>query len=182
MTGFGQDGPLADRAGPRPHLPRILTGALHAIGPKDGRPAGAARSTSSPTTAAAPCSWLRACSPRWSRAHRPASGQVVDAAMVDGASMLMAPTFSYMASGFWKDRAASTCSTAAPPSTTSTRPPTAAMSPSPAWSRSSSRTPTDLAPPSQGPGAETGDILRALGLPAAEIDAAFASGLVTGRT
>ncbi len=43
-------------------------------------------------------------------------------------------------------------------------------------------TATDLAPPSQGPGAETGDILRAAGLSAADIDAAFTSGLVTGRT
>ncbi|MDP3546394.1 MAG: CaiB/BaiF CoA-transferase family protein [Phreatobacter sp.] len=43
-------------------------------------------------------------------------------------------------------------------------------------------TATDLAPAAQGPGAETGDILRAAGLSAADIDAAFASGLVTGRT
>lgn len=43
-------------------------------------------------------------------------------------------------------------------------------------------TPTQLAPASAGPGAETGDILRSAGFTQNDIDAALASGLVAGRT
>jgi len=45
-----------------------------------------------------------------------------------------------------------------------------------------SDTPTELAPGSAGPGAETGDILRSAGFTQNDIDAALASGLVAGRT
>ncbi len=44
-----------------------------------------------------------------------------------------------------------------------------------------SDTPTELAPASAGPGAETGDILRSAGFTQNDIDAALASGLVAGR-
>lgn len=101
MTGFGQDGPLADRAG-HDLTYLALTGALHAIGPKDGRPAiplnlvadygGGTMFLVAGVLAALVSRATTGC------------GQVVDAAMVDGASMLLAPTFSYVASGFWKDR------------------------------------------------------------------------------
>ena len=54
MTGFGQDGPLAERAG---HDLTYLawTGVLHAIGQKEPQ-AGAAAQPGRPTMAAARCS------------------------------------------------------------------------------------------------------------------------------
>lgn len=100
MTGFGQDGPLADRAG-HDLTYLALTGALHAIGPKDGRPAIPLNLVADygGGTMFLVAGVLAALVSRGIDGR----GQVVDAAMVDGASMLMAPTFSYMASGFWKD-------------------------------------------------------------------------------
>lgn len=101
MTGFGQDGPLADRAG-HDLTYLALTGALHAIGPKDGRPAIPLNLVADygGGTMFLVAGVLAALVSRATTGR----GQVVDAAMVDGASMLMAPTFSYLASGFWKDR------------------------------------------------------------------------------
>lgn len=100
MTGFGQDGPLSDRAG-HDLTYLALTGGLHAIGPKDGRPviplnlvADYGGGTMFLVTGVLAALVSRSTTGR---------GQVVDAAMVDGASMLLAPTFSYMATGFWKD-------------------------------------------------------------------------------
>ena len=91
MTGWGQDGPLADRAGH--DIDYIaLAGALGAVRPRR-RAAGRRRSTSSATSAAAGC-----CSPSGVVAGllevaRGGEGQVVDAAMVDGTALLMAPFF-----------------------------------------------------------------------------------------
>lgn len=100
MTGFGQDGPLADRAG-HDLTYLALTGALHAIGPNDGRPAIPLNLVADygGGTMFLVAGVLAALVSRATTGR----GQVVDAAMVDGASMLMAPTFSYLASGFWKD-------------------------------------------------------------------------------
>ncbi|HHZ08059.1 MAG TPA: CoA transferase [Rhizobiales bacterium] len=100
MTGFGQDGPLADRAG-HDLTYLALTGALHAIGPKGGRPAIPLNLVADygGGTMFLVAGILAALVSRATTGR----GQVVDAAMVDGASMLLAPTFSYMASGFWKD-------------------------------------------------------------------------------
>jgi alpha-methylacyl-CoA racemase len=100
MTGFGQDGPLADRAG-HDLTYLAMTGALHAIGPKDGRPAIPLNLVADygGGTMFLVAGVLAALVSRATTGR----GQVVDAAMVDGASMLLAPTFSYMAAGFWKD-------------------------------------------------------------------------------
>ncbi|WP_281406228.1 CaiB/BaiF CoA-transferase family protein [Aquamicrobium sp. LC103] len=101
MTGFGQDGPLADRAG-HDLTYLALSGVLHAIGPKDGKPVP-------PLNLAADYGGgtmflvigvLAALLER----SRSGKGQVVDAAMVDGASMLAAPFFGFLATGFWQDR------------------------------------------------------------------------------
>ncbi|MFN4273500.1 MAG: CaiB/BaiF CoA transferase family protein [Aliihoeflea sp.] len=101
MTGFGQDGPMKDRAG---HDITYLahSGVLHAIGEKSGRPIP-------PLNLAADygggtmfliMGLLAALVER----GRSGKGQVVDAAMIDGAAMLAAPFFGFMASGFWQDR------------------------------------------------------------------------------
>ncbi|MDN2567806.1 CoA transferase [Aquibium sp. A9E412] len=101
MTGFGQDGPLAARAG---HDLTYLaySGVLSMIGPKDGRPvpplnliADYGGGTMFLLTGLLAALVERAASGR---------GQVVDAAMIDGASMLAAPFFSFLAAGFWQER------------------------------------------------------------------------------
>jgi alpha-methylacyl-CoA racemase len=100
MTGFGQDGPLADRAG---HDITYLaySGALHAIGEKDGKPvpplnlvADFGGGTMFLLTGLLAALVERGISGK---------GQVVDAAMIDGVAMLTAPFHSFLATGFWKD-------------------------------------------------------------------------------
>ncbi|MFN3764312.1 MAG: CaiB/BaiF CoA transferase family protein [Aliihoeflea sp.] len=101
MTGFGQDGPLADRAG---HDITYLaySGALHAIGEKDGKPvpplnlvADFGGGTMFLLTGLLAALVERGISGR---------GQVVDAAMIDGVAMLTAPFHAFLATGFWKDQ------------------------------------------------------------------------------
>ena len=101
MTGFGQDGPLADRAG-HDLTYLALTGALHAIGPKGGKPVPPLNLVADfgGGTMFLICGVLAALLER----SRSGKGQVVDAAMVDGASMLAAPFFSFLATGFWKEK------------------------------------------------------------------------------
>lgn len=101
MTGFGQDGPLAARAG---HDMTYLaySGVLHAIGSRDGKPVP-------PLNLAADYGGgtmfllLGVLAALFER-QKSGKGQVVDAAMVEGASMLAAPFFAFLAAGFWKDR------------------------------------------------------------------------------
>lgn len=101
MTGFGQDGPLASRAG-HDLTYLALSGALGAIGPKGGKPVP-------PLNLAADYGGgtmflimgvLAALLER----GRSGKGQVVDAAMIDGASMLAAPFFSFIAAGIWNEK------------------------------------------------------------------------------
>lgn len=100
MTGWGQDGPLAQSAGH--DIGYIaLTGALHAIGTSDGPPqiplnlvgdfGGGANYLVMGVLAA-----LR-------HADRTGEGQVVDAAIVDGAAHLLASTHMMIATGAWSD-------------------------------------------------------------------------------
>ena len=100
MTGFGQDGPLARRAG-HDLTYLALTGVLHAIGPKGSRP-------TPPLNLVADygggsmflvAGVLAALFER----SRSGKGQVIDAAMVDGASMLAAPFFAFAAAGLWRE-------------------------------------------------------------------------------
>ena len=102
MTGWGQDGPLADRAGHDINY-LGLTGALHAIG-----------------TAETPVVPLNTVADFGGGAlflvvgvlaallERGASGrgQVVDAAMVDGASSLVTMVYGLLGAGAWQDRRA----------------------------------------------------------------------------
>ena len=81
-----------------------ITGLLHGIGPADGRPSR--RSTTSPTSAAARCSWPPGCSPRCCTSAPAATGQVVDAAMTEGAAYLGSMTRTFLAMGGWKDERA----------------------------------------------------------------------------
>jgi alpha-methylacyl-CoA racemase len=101
MTGWGQDGPLAATAGH--DLDYIaLVGALHAIGRPGERPVpplnlvgdygGGGMLLAFGVVAAL------------LEAARTGRGQVVDAAMVDGAALLMTPIFELAGLGWWQDR------------------------------------------------------------------------------
>jgi alpha-methylacyl-CoA racemase len=99
MTGWGQTGPLAQAAGHDINYV-ALSGALHAIGPAAqplpplnlvGDYGGGGMLLALGVLAAQ------------SQAARSGVGQVVDAAMTDGAALLMAAQYGLMAKGFWHD-------------------------------------------------------------------------------
>jgi alpha-methylacyl-CoA racemase len=103
VTGWGQDGPLAGAAGH--DIDYIaLAGALHPIGPADGPPApplnllgdfgGGGMLLALGVVAAL------------LEAGRSGRGQMVDAAMVDGAALLTTQLHELLAAGLWTDRRA----------------------------------------------------------------------------
>lgn len=103
MTGWGQDGPLSKEAGHDINY-IALTGALHAIGTDE--------------TPIPPLNLLGdfgggsmllvigIVTALYER-HRSGSGQVIDAAMVDGVSLLMQMIFWMRSHGMWSDRRSS---------------------------------------------------------------------------
>ncbi|MBC7728805.1 MAG: CoA transferase [Microbacteriaceae bacterium] len=97
MTGFGQTGPLSQAAGHDLNY-IALTGALHAIGGKD-KPVPPLNLVGDYGGGALYLAFgiLAAIFER----SRSGQGQVVDAAMVDGASSLMSIFFGMAASGAW---------------------------------------------------------------------------------
>lgn len=101
MTGFGQDGPLAARAG---HDLTYLayTGVLGAIGRSGEKPAIPLNLIGDygGGTMFLLVGLLSALFER----ERSGKGQVVDAAMVDGVSMLAATLMSFISQGLWTDR------------------------------------------------------------------------------
>ncbi len=100
MTGWGQTGPMAQQAGHDINY-IALSGALHGMGPGDGRPAvplnlvgdlgGGAMYLAVGVLAA------------YVEAQRSGQGQVVDAAMIDGVSNLLSLMYGFMQGGMWKD-------------------------------------------------------------------------------
>ncbi|MCC6203196.1 MAG: CoA transferase [Gammaproteobacteria bacterium] len=100
MTGWGQTGPLAPRAGHDPNY-LALTGALHAIGYPDRPPlpplnliadqGGGAMFLAVGILAAL------------LHARATGQGQVVDAAMIDGAASLLTPILAMRHAGLWRD-------------------------------------------------------------------------------
>ncbi|WP_321951645.1 CaiB/BaiF CoA transferase family protein [Paraburkholderia bannensis] len=104
MTGWGQHGPLAQAPGHDINY-ISLTGVLHAIGPADGPPAiplnlaGDFGGGSLYLALGVVSAILES--------RRSGKGQVVDAAMVDGAASLMTLCYGLLASGYWKDQRAS---------------------------------------------------------------------------
>jgi alpha-methylacyl-CoA racemase len=100
MTGWGQDGPLAQRAGHDINY-IALSGALWSIGRSGERPmpplnlvgdfGGGGMLLAFGLMAALV------------NARNSGEGQVVDAAMVDGAASLMAMTYSFMGAGLWQE-------------------------------------------------------------------------------
>jgi alpha-methylacyl-CoA racemase len=100
MTGWGQDGPLAPSAG-HDIAYIAVTGALHAIGRAGGPPQVPVNylgdfGGGSMFLAVGMLAALL-------RARETGLGQVVDAAIVDGAAMLQAMTYGLLADGLWTD-------------------------------------------------------------------------------
>ena len=100
MTGWGQDGPMAPLAGHDINY-IALSGALHTYGPAGGKPMfpvnavgdfGGGGMLMAFGVLAAVFS-----------AQRTGQGQVVDCAMVDGAAILSAMTWSFFGNGQWRD-------------------------------------------------------------------------------
>ncbi len=98
MTGFGQTGPLAAAAGHDLNY-IALTGALHAIGPAGGKPVPPLNLVGDYGGGALFLAFgvLAALFER----QRSGRGQVVDAAMVDGAATLASLFHGLMAAGSW---------------------------------------------------------------------------------
>src|SRR5690606_12306079 len=86
VTGWGQDGPLAPRAGHDINY-IALTGALHAIGPREGPPLPPLNLVGDFGGGGMFLAFGIACA--LFETQRSGHGQVVDAAMVDGAAQLM---------------------------------------------------------------------------------------------
>lgn len=98
MTGWGQAGPLAKRAGHDINY-IALTGALHAIGTSD-RPPPPPLNLIGDYGGGGMLLALGILGALIERSHS-GRGQVVDAAMVDGAALLMAPIYGMLARGRW---------------------------------------------------------------------------------
>jgi alpha-methylacyl-CoA racemase len=100
MTGFGQNGPLAQAAGH--DIDYIaLAGVLHAIGRKGEAPVPPLNLVGDFGGGGMFLAFGVVCA--LLEAQRSGKGQVVDAAMVDGSATLMALTFGLLAQGAWKD-------------------------------------------------------------------------------
>ncbi|OEV07698.1 carnitine dehydratase [Streptomyces nanshensis] len=102
MTGWGQDGPLASRAGH--DIDYIaLTGALGMTGPAEGPPYAVANLLGD--YAGGSLYLVIGVLAALQHARTPGgTGQVVDAAIVDGTSHLSAMIHGMLAAGFWQDR------------------------------------------------------------------------------
>ena len=100
MTGWGQDGPLARHAGHDINY-ISLTGALHAIGRAGERPVPPLNLVGD--FGGGSMLLLVGVLAALLEARSSGRGQVVDAAMVDGASLLMQMTWAFRGQGRWAD-------------------------------------------------------------------------------
>ena len=100
MTGFGQDGVLANAAGHDLNY-IALTGALHAIGPRDAKPVPPLNLVGDYGGGALYLALgiLAALVER----QRSGTGQVIDAAMVEGAASLASIFYGLTAAGVWRN-------------------------------------------------------------------------------
>ena len=104
MTGWGQSGPLSDAVGHDGNY-ASLAGVIAAIGERDGPPSIPLNLTADFGGGGAYLAMgLLAALLETGRSGK---GQVVDAAMVDGAASLMTMFYGLHAGGFWQDRRSS---------------------------------------------------------------------------
>jgi alpha-methylacyl-CoA racemase len=101
MTGWGQDGPLAERAGHDINY-ISLSGVLHAIGNAEGKPVPPLNLVGD-FGGGSLFLVLGVLAALWER-ERSGRGQVVDAAMVDGVSVLAQMFWSMRAGGVWTEQ------------------------------------------------------------------------------
>lgn len=112
MTGWGQDGPLAQRAGHDINY-ISLTGALHAVRTAGGRPVPPLNLVGD-FGGGSLFVVVGILAALWER-EKSGQGQVVDAAMVDGTSVLLQMVWALRAQGAWSDEpAANLLDTGAP--------------------------------------------------------------------
>ena len=100
MTGWGQDGPLAERAGHDINYIAV-SGVLHAIGSAGGKPVPPLNLVGD-FGGGSMFLVMGVLAALWER-ERSGTGQVVDAAMVDGVSALAQMFWSFRACGLWSD-------------------------------------------------------------------------------
>lgn len=100
MTGWGQDGPLAKAVGHDPNF-IALTGIFSAIGEKGGNPVYPLNLIGDMGGGGAYL--VMGMLAALLEAGKSGKGQVVDAAMVDGAASLMTMIHGYLAAGLWKE-------------------------------------------------------------------------------
>jgi alpha-methylacyl-CoA racemase len=101
MTGWGQTGPLSRAAGHDINY-IALTGALHCLGQRDRNPPPPLNLVGDFGGGGMLLAFGVACA--LYEAEKSGHGQVVNAAMVDGAAALMAMFYSMRASGVWTDK------------------------------------------------------------------------------
>ncbi|MFA5913003.1 MAG: CaiB/BaiF CoA-transferase family protein [Burkholderiales bacterium] len=101
ITGWGQDGPLAQAAGHDINY-IALSGALHAIGRKGEAPLPPLNLVGDFGGGGMYLAFGIACALFEARAS--GKGQVIDAAMSEGAASLMAMFYGRMAAGHWRDQ------------------------------------------------------------------------------
>jgi len=101
MTGWGQTGPLANAAGHDINY-IALSGALHAMGNNGQKPVPPLNLVGDFGGGALYLAFGIACG--IIEAKNSGKGQVVDAAMTDGAASLMTMFYGMSASGFWQDQ------------------------------------------------------------------------------
>jgi len=111
MTGWGQDGPLAQAPGHDINY-IALAGVLDAIGPADGPPVVPLNLVGDFGGGGMYLAFGIVCA--LLEASRSGRGQVIDAAMVDGAASLMNYFYSHMAGGKWRGRGTGNLGGAAP--------------------------------------------------------------------
>ena len=98
MTGWGQEGPMSQRAGHDINY-IALSGALHPVGLKDQRPTVPLNLVGDFGGGGLMLAFGMVSA--LLEAGRSGVGQVVDAAMVDGSATLMASLFGAVQAGFW---------------------------------------------------------------------------------
>jgi len=101
ITGWGQDGPLAHAAGHDLNY-IALTGALHAIGCEGDAPVPPLNLVGDFGGGGMYLAFGIACALYEARAS--GKGQVIDAAMTEGAASLMGMFYGHLAAGKWEDR------------------------------------------------------------------------------
>ena len=100
MTGWGQEGPMAQAAGHDLNYV-ALAGALHPIGRAGEKPAIPLNMVGDFGGGGLMLAYGMVCA--LLEAKTSGKGQVVDAAMIDGAATLMASTFAASQVGFWRE-------------------------------------------------------------------------------